>query len=152
MLICSCSSCSFAERLVAFACVEGLFFSGRNVLINSLPKRALMPGLTFSNEPISRDKGLHRDFACLLYRLLIIYVILSSVANGSSNVHEAVEIEIEFVCDALCCALIGMNATLMSQYIKFVTDHLLVVSLGSQKKYNVENPFDWMEFISLQYV
>lgn len=140
------SSRTFAERLVAFACVEGIFFSGSFCAIFWLKKRGLMPGLTFSNELISRDEGLHCDFACLLYSLLrnklqdqkVLEILL-----------EAVEIETEFVCDALPCALIGMNATLMSQYIKFVADHLLA-SLGYQKHYNVKNPFDWMEFISLQ--
>ncbi|CDO98983.1 unnamed protein product [Coffea canephora] len=140
------SSRSFAERLVAFACVEGIFFSGSFCAIFWLKKRALMPGLTFSNELISRDEGLHCDFACLLYSLLQKQVQWQKVHQ---IVHEAVEIEIEFVCDALPCALIGMNAALMSQYIKFVADRLLV-SLGCQKMYDVENPFDWMEFISLQ--
>ncbi|GMH29271.1 hypothetical protein Nepgr_031114 [Nepenthes gracilis] len=140
------SSHSFAERLVAFACVEGIFFSGSFCAIFWLKKRGLMPGLTFSNELISRDEGLHCDFACLLYSLLVKKLHLQNVLQ---IVHEAVEIETEFVCDALPCALIGMNSTLMSQYIKFVADRLLV-SLGYQKKYKVENPFDWMEFISLQ--
>ncbi|MED6155369.1 Ribonucleoside-diphosphate reductase small chain A [Stylosanthes scabra] len=140
------SSTSFAERLVAFACVEGIFFSGSFCAIFWLKKRGLMPGLTFSNELISRDEGLHCDFACLLYSLL-------QKQLDSEQVHklvdDAVEIETEFVCDALPCALIGMNSKLMSQYIKFVADRLLV-ALGYQKKYNVDNPFDWMEFISLQ--
>ncbi|KAJ7954970.1 putative Ribonucleoside-diphosphate reductase small chain [Quillaja saponaria] len=140
------SSTSFAERLVAFACVEGIFFSGSFCAIFWLKKRGLMPGLTFSNELISRDEGLHCDFACLLYSLLRRQL-------GSERVHsiisEAVEIETEFVCEALPCALIGMNSTLMSQYIKFVADRLLV-TLGYERKFNVENPFDWMEFISLQ--
>ncbi|KAK9289024.1 hypothetical protein L1049_017495 [Liquidambar formosana] len=140
------SSTSFAERLVAFACVEGIFFSGSFCAIFWLKKRGLMPGLTFSNELISRDEGLHCDFACLLYSLLQKQLHMQKVHH---IVHEAVKIETEFVCDALPCALIGMNSTLMSQYIKFVADRLLV-ALGYQKKYNVENPFDWMEFISLQ--
>lgn len=140
------SSNSFAERLVAFACVEGIFFSGSFCSIFWLKKRGLMPGLTFSNELISRDEGLHCDFACLLYSLLKKQLPWQKV---DEIVHEAVEIETEFVCESLPCALIGMNSTLMSQYIKFVADHLLV-ALGCQKKYNVENPFDWMEFISLQ--
>ncbi|XP_061345492.1 ribonucleoside-diphosphate reductase small chain A [Gastrolobium bilobum] len=140
------SSTSFAERLVAFACIEGIFFSGSFCAIFWLKKRGLMPGLTFSNELISRDEGLHCDFACLLYSLLRKQLDSERVYN---LVHEAVEIETEFVCEALPCALIGMNSTLMSQYIKFVADRLLV-ALGYQKKYNVENPFDWMEFISLQ--
>ncbi|KAC9372040.1 hypothetical protein E3N88_45936 [Mikania micrantha] len=140
------SSTFFAERLVAFACVEGIFFSGSFCSIFWLKKRGLMPGLTFSNELISRDEGLHCDFACLLYSLLQKQLPWEKV---NEIVHEAVEIETEFVCESLPCALIGMNATLMSQYIKFVADRLLV-ALGCQKKYNVENPFDWMEFISLQ--
>ncbi|CAK8563567.1 unnamed protein product [Lathyrus sativus] len=140
------SSTSFAERLVGFACVEGIFFSGSFCAIFWLKKRGLMPGLTFSNELISRDEGLHCDFACLLYSLLLRKLDCERV---HSIVHEAVEIETEFVCDALPCALIGMNSTLMSQYIKFVADRLLV-SLGCTKNYKVENPFDWMEFISLQ--
>ncbi|KAK9060584.1 hypothetical protein SSX86_021290 [Deinandra increscens subsp. villosa] len=140
------SSNSFAERLVAFACVEGIFFSGSFCSIFWLKKRGLMPGLTFSNELISRDEGLHCDFACLLYSLLQKQLPLEKV---NEIVHEAVEIETEFVCESLPCALIGMNAKLMSQYIKFVADRLLV-ALGCHKKYNVENPFDWMEFISLQ--
>ncbi|EXB95841.1 Ribonucleoside-diphosphate reductase small chain A [Morus notabilis] len=111
-----------------------------------LKKRGLMPGLTFSNELISRDEGLHCDFACLLYSLLRKQLPREKVYH---IVDEAVEIETQFVCEALPCALIGMNSTLMRQYIKFVADRLLV-SLGCQRKYNVENPFDWMEFISLQ--
>ncbi|KAK9161330.1 hypothetical protein Syun_007671 [Stephania yunnanensis] len=140
------SSNSFAERLVAFACVEGIFFSGSFCAIFWLKKRGLMPGLTFSNELISRDEGLHCDFACLLFSLLKRQLSWQRVHQ---IVHEAVEIETEFVCDALPCALIGMNSALMSQYIKFVADRLLD-SLGCEKKYHVENPFDWMEFISLQ--
>ncbi|KAK4433979.1 Ribonucleoside-diphosphate reductase small chain A [Sesamum alatum] len=140
------SSSSFAERLVAFACIEGIFFSGSFCAIFWLKKRGLMPGLTFSNELISRDEGLHCDFACLLYSLLRKQLHWQRV---HLIVQEAVEIETEFVCDSLPCALIGMNSTLMSQYIKFVADRLLV-ALGYEKKYNVENPFDWMEFISLQ--
>ncbi|KAL8486323.1 hypothetical protein ACS0TY_022652 [Phlomoides rotata] len=140
------SSSSFAERLVAFACVEGIFFSGSFCAIFWLKKRGLMPGLTFSNELISRDEGLHCDFACLLYSLLRRQLHWGRV---HLIVQEAVEIETEFVCDALPCALIGMNSTMMSQYIKFVADRLLV-ALECPKTYNVENPFDWMEFISLQ--
>ncbi|XP_050216503.1 ribonucleoside-diphosphate reductase small chain A [Mercurialis annua] len=140
------SASSFAERLVAFSCVEGIFFSGSFCAIFWLKKRGLMPGLTFSNELISRDEGLHCDFACLLYSFLQKQLQWEKVQQ---IVDEAVEIEIEFVCDALPCGLIGMNSTLMSQYIKFVADRLLV-ALGYQRKYNVENPFDWMEFISLQ--
>ncbi|KAF8394465.1 hypothetical protein HHK36_020673 [Tetracentron sinense] len=140
------SSTSFAERLVAFSCVEGIFFSGSFCSIFWLKKRGIMPGLTFSNELISRDEGLHCDFACLLYSLLLKQLSWQRVHH---IVDKAVEIETEFVCEALPCALIGMNSVLMCQYIKFVADRLLV-ALGYQKKYNVENPFDWMEFISLQ--
>ncbi|KAJ0981544.1 hypothetical protein J5N97_009799 [Dioscorea zingiberensis] len=140
------SATSFAERLVAFSCVEGIFFSGSFCAIFWLKKRGLMPGLTFSNELISRDEGLHCDFACLLYSSLVKRLSWQRVHE---IIHDAVEIEIEFVCDALPCALIGMNSVLMSQYIRFVADRLLV-ALGYQRKYNVENPFDWMEFISLQ--
>ncbi|XP_019197679.1 PREDICTED: ribonucleoside-diphosphate reductase small chain A [Ipomoea nil] len=140
------SSSSFVERLVAFACVEGIFFSGSFCAIFWLKKRCLMPGLAFSNELISRDEGLHCDFACLLYSFVQKKLPWQKVHQ---IVNEAVEIETNFVCDALPCALIGMNSELMSQYIKFVADHLLV-ALGYQKNYNVENPFDWMEFISLQ--
>ncbi|KAL6971427.1 Ribonucleoside-diphosphate reductase small chain A [Sarracenia purpurea var. burkii] len=140
------SSTSFAERLVAFACIEGIFFSGSFCAIFWLKKRGLMPGLTFSNELISRDEGLHCDFACLLYSLLRKQLPWQKVHH---IVHEAVEIETQFVCEALPCALIGMNSTLMSQYVKFVADRLLV-ALGCHRKYNVENPFDWMELISLQ--
>ncbi|CAI0466406.1 unnamed protein product, partial [Linum tenue] len=141
-----CSSNSFAERLLAFACVEGIFFSGSFCSIFWLKKRGLMPGLAFSNELISRDEGLHCDFACLLYSLLQNQVHWQKV---HLIIDAAVEIETEFVCDALPCALIGMNSDLMSQYIKFVADRLLV-ALGYEKKYKVENPFEWMEFISLQ--
>lgn len=140
------SSTSFAERLVAFACVEGIFFSGSFCAIFWLKKRGLMPGLTFSNELISRDEGLHCDFACLLYSALRKQLPWQKVHH---IVNEAVEIETKFVCEALPCALIGMNSTLMSQYIKFCADRLLI-ALRCEKKYNVENPFDWMEFISLQ--
>ncbi|XP_010249023.1 PREDICTED: ribonucleoside-diphosphate reductase small chain-like [Nelumbo nucifera] len=140
------SSESFAERLVAFACVEGIFFSGSFCAIFWLKKRGLMPGLTFSNELISRDEGLHCDFACLLYEFLKQKL---SEERVKGIVAEAVEIEREFVCDALPCALVGMNADLMSQYIEFVADRLLG-ALGYGKIYNVQNPFDWMELISLQ--
>lgn len=140
------SSCSFAERLVAFACVEGIFFSGSFCAIFWLKKRGLMPGLTFSNELISRDEGLHCDFACLLYSFLQKKLHQEKVHQ---IVLEAVDIEIEFVCDALPCALIGMNASMMSQYIKFVADRLLG-ALGYPRYYNAGNPFEWMEFISLQ--
>ncbi|KAI4366928.1 hypothetical protein MLD38_022728 [Melastoma candidum] len=139
-------SASFAERLVAFACVEGIFFSGSFCAIFWLKKRGLMPGLTFSNELISRDEGLHCDFACLLYSLLRVKLGESRV---KSIVRDAVDIEREFVCDALPCALVGMNGDLMGQYIEFVADRLLG-ALGCGKLYETVNPFDWMELISLQ--
>ncbi|CAI9763135.1 unnamed protein product [Fraxinus pennsylvanica] len=137
---------SFAERILAFACVEGIFFSGSFCAIFWLKKRGLMPGLTFSNELISRDEGLHCDFACLLYSLLRMKL---SEDRVKGIVADAVDIEREFVCDALPCALVGMNGDLMSQYIEFVADRLLN-ALGYSKLYNVQNPFDWMELISLQ--
>lgn len=137
---------SFSERLIAFAVVEGIFFSGSFCAIYWLKKRGLMPGLSFSNELISRDEGLHCDFACLLYSMLTNKLPNDVVKN---IVTEAVDIEIEFVNDALPVGLIGMNANLMSQYIQFVADRLLV-ALGQDKVYNVANPFDWMETISLQ--
>jgi ribonucleoside-diphosphate reductase beta chain len=137
---------SFAQRLVAFAAVEGIFFSGSFCAIFWLKKRGLMPGLTFSNELISRDEGLHCDFACLLHNKLI-------KGAGENIIHriiaEAVDIEIEFVTNALPVELIGMNAGLMRQYIEFVADRLLV-SLGAAKLYDVANPFPWMEMISMQ--
>ncbi|KAH9305066.1 hypothetical protein KI387_009470 [Taxus chinensis] len=140
------SSNIFAERILAFACVEGIFFSGSFCSIFWLKKRGLMPGLTFSNELISRDEGLHCDFACLLYSLLNQKLSEDRVRQ---IVCDSVDIEREFVCDALPCDLVGMNAKLMGQYIEFVADRLLV-ALGYSKVYNVQNPFDWMELISLQ--
>ena len=137
---------SFAERLIAFACVEGIFFSGSFCSIFWLKKRNLMPGLTFSNELISRDEGLHRDFACLLYSHLNAKLDDEVVTK---IITEAVDIEKEFVCDSLPVSLIGINKDLMSQYIEFVADHLLA-TLGLPKFYNTVNPFDWMELISLQ--
>jgi ribonucleoside-diphosphate reductase beta chain len=137
---------SFAERLVAFAAVEGIFFSGSFCSIFWLKKRGLMPGLSFSNELISRDEGMHTDFACLLYSQL--EQKLSS-ERVTAIIAEAVAIEQEFVTDALPVKLIGMNADMMSQYIEFVADRLLV-SLGCNKLYNVGNPCDFMEMISLQ--
>ena len=137
---------SFAQRLVAFAAVEGIFFSGSFCAIFWLKKRGLMPGLTFSNELISRDEGLHCDFACLLHNKLL-------RGAGENSIHgiiaEAVEIEVEFVTSALPVSLIGMNSDLMAQYIHFVADRLLI-SLGASKLYGVENPFPWMEMISMQ--
>ena len=141
------SDSSFAERLVAFACVEGIFFSGSFCAIYWLKKRGLMPGLTFSNELISRDEGLHTDFACLLYKCLE-YTKLDH-DRVLEIVSSAVSIEQEFVCDALPCNLVGMNANLMSEYIEFVADRLLV-ALGNEKHYNATNPFEFMELISLQ--
>ena len=132
----------FHDRLVAFACCEGIFFSGSFASIFWLKKRGLMPGLCFSNELISRDEGLHTDFACLLYSKL-------EKQSVERIVREAVEIEIEFVTNALPVRLIGMNAESMAQYIKFVADRLLV-ALGHKKIYNQQNPFDWMTLISLQ--
>eukprot|EP00270_Netrium_digitus_P013839 TRINITY_DN4639_c0_g1_i1.p1 TRINITY_DN4639_c0_g1~~TRINITY_DN4639_c0_g1_i1.p1 ORF type:complete len:391 (-),score=125.97 TRINITY_DN4639_c0_g1_i1:83-1123(-) len=137
---------SFAERLVAFACVEGIFFSGSFCSIFWLKKRGLMPGLTFSNELISRDEGLHCDFACLLYSLMKKKLSRERLLE---ILCDAVAIEKEFVCDALPVALVGMNAKMMSDYIEFVADRLLV-ALGSPKYYGAVNPFDWMELISLQ--
>jgi ribonucleotide reductase beta subunit family protein with ferritin-like domain len=137
---------SFATRLVAFSIVEGIFFSGSFCAIYWLKKRGLMPGLTFSNELISKDEGMHTEFACLLYSKIknkvsqeIIYEIFK----------EAVEIEKEFIIDSIPCAMIGMNADLMKKYIEFVSDRLLL-QLGYNKLYNTENPFDFMELISLR--
>jgi ribonucleotide reductase beta subunit family protein with ferritin-like domain len=136
---------SFATRLVAFACVEGIFFSGAFCSIYWLKKRGLMPGLTFSNELISRDEALHCEFAVLLYNKLQKKI---DKARIHEIIREAVEIETEFICEALPCKLIGMNAELMTQYIKFVADRL-AVQLGYKKIYNVTNCFDFMELISL---
>ncbi|OMJ91576.1 hypothetical protein SteCoe_5830 [Stentor coeruleus] len=140
------SSDSFAQRLVAYAAIEGIFFSGSFCAIFWMKKRSLMPGLTFSNELISRDEGLHTDFACLLY---------SHIVNKLSQdqiyeiIREAIEIEKEFITEALPVELIGMNSRLMSQYLEFVADRLLV-ALGCDKLYRVLNPFEWMEMISMQ--
>lgn len=136
---------SFAERIIAFASVEGIFFSGSFASIFWLKKRGLMPGLAFSNELISRDEGLHTDFACLMYRYLNNKPTKERVYE---IVADAVKIEIEFLTDALPCDLIGMNAKLMAQYIEYVADRLLV-ELQCPKLYNSENPFDFMENISL---
>jgi ribonucleoside-diphosphate reductase beta chain len=138
---------SFAERLIAFAAVEGIFFSGSFCSIFWLKKRGLMPGLTFSNELISRDEGLHCDFACLLYNNYLQNKLTEEQVHGI--IKDAVAIEQEFIIDALPAALIGMNSKLMSQYIEFVADRLLV-ALGYNKIYNATNPFDFMEMISLQ--
>ena len=137
---------SFATRLVAFACIEGIFFSGAFCSIYWMKKRGLMPGLTFSNELISRDEALHCEFAVLLYSKLVKKV---DKARIHEIIKEAVEIETEFICDALPCRLIGMNSELMTQYIQFVADRLCV-QLGYKKIYNVSNCFDWMELISLE--
>jgi ribonucleoside-diphosphate reductase beta chain len=137
---------SFAERLIAFAAVEGIFFSGSFCSIFWLKKRGLMPGLATSNEFISRDEGLHCDFACLLYGMLKNKL---TEVNVQELIASAVDIEKEFVTDALPVNLIGMNAVLMCQYIEFVADRLLN-SLGCSKIYNSSNPFDFMEIISLE--
>jgi len=140
------SRADFAKRLVAFACVEGIFFSGAFCSIYWMKKRGLMPGLTFSNELISRDEALHTEFAILLYKKLIKRL---SPKVLYEIVREAVTIETEFICEALPCRLIGMNADLMTQYIQFVADRL-VVQLGYEKIYNINNPFDWMQLISVE--
>jgi ribonucleoside-diphosphate reductase beta chain len=138
---------SFVERLVAFAAVEGIFFSGSFCSIFWLKKRGLMPGLTFSNELISRDEGMHCDFACHLY--------MNHITNKLTDerikevICGALEIEKEFILESLPVSLIGMNSKLMSQYLEFVTDRLLV-SLGVSKVYNTPNPFDFMENIAIQ--
>jgi ribonucleotide reductase beta subunit family protein with ferritin-like domain len=137
---------SFATRLVAFACVEGIFFSGSFCSIFWLKKRGLMPGLTFSNELISRDEALHTEFAVLLYNKLEKKLPKKKIKEIIS---EAVEIEKEFICDALPCRLLGMNSNMMGQYIEFMGDRL-AVQLGNEKIYNVANPFDFMEMISLE--
>ncbi len=138
---------SFAERLIAFAAVEGIFFSGSFCSIFWLKKRGLMPGLSFSNELISRDEGMHCDFACLLYNNHVQNKLPEGTIEGI--IKDAVEIEKEFVSDALPVNLIGMNCDMMCEYIEFVADRLLI-SLGCDKVYNAENPFPWMEMISLQ--
>merc|ERR1719437_416479 len=137
---------SFAERLVAFAAVEGILFSGSFCAIYWLKKRGLMPGLTFSNELISRDEGLHAEFACLLYGMLqhkLPEDVVHSIVRG------AVRVERLFITEALSCDLIGMNNELMTRYIEFVADRLLT-ALGHSKLFGASNPFDWMELISLQ--
>jgi len=136
----------YATRLVAFACVEGIFFSGSFCAIYWLKKRGLLPGLTFSNELISRDEALHTEFAIALYHKLQNKLTEQEIYD---IVQEAVEIETEFICEALSCSLIGMNSRDMTTYISFVADRLLQ-QLGLQKKYKVSNPFDFMELISLE--
>ncbi|CAH7120252.1 Rrm2b [Phodopus roborovskii] len=137
---------TFGERVVAFAAVEGVFFSGSFAAIFWLKKRGLMPGLTFSNELISRDEGLHCDFACLMFRYL---VNTPSEERVREIIVDAVKIEQEFLTEALPVGLIGMNCVLMKQYIEFVADRLLV-ELGFSKVFQAENPFDFMENISLE--
>ena len=136
---------SFAIRLIAFAVVEGIFFSGSFCAIFWLKERGLMPGLTFSNELIARDEGMHTDFACLLYSMISNKVSQDTVY---SIFEEAVGIESSFICDSLPCRLIGMNSDLMKQYIRFVADRL-IQQLGYKKLYKVSNPFDFMEMISI---
>ena len=137
---------SFATRLVAFACVEGIFFSGAFCAIYWLKKRGKMPGLTFSNELIARDEALHTEFAILLYKKLLYPLSEEKVKN---IITEAVAIEKNFICDALPCRLISMNAKLMSQYIEFVADRL-ALQLGYSVIYGSSNPFDFMEMISIE--
>jgi ribonucleotide reductase beta subunit family protein with ferritin-like domain len=136
----------FAERLLGFAAVEGILFSGSFCAIYWLKKRGLMPGLTFSNELISRDEGLHTEFAILLYSMLENKLPVEVVHD---IIREAVDVEREFICEALPVDLIGMNSGLMARYVEFVADRLLT-TIGVPKLYNVSNPFDWMELISLQ--
>ena len=137
---------NFAERLVAFAAIEGIFFSGSFCALFWLKKRGIMPGMTFSNELISRDEGLHCDFACLLHNKLVRGAGENKIRQIIS---EAVAIEKEFIVEALPVSLIGMNCDLMATYIEFVADRLLV-AFGCAKMYNAENPFPWMEMISMQ--
>ena len=143
---CDPTTASFAERMIAFAAVEGIFFSGSFCAIFWLKKRGLMPGLCFSNELISRDEGLHCNFACLLYSKLINRLSQTRIFEIISS---AVNIEMEFVVSALPVELIGMNSTMMCDYIKFCADRLLL-NLGCNQHYNTSNPFEWMEMISLQ--
>jgi ribonucleotide reductase beta subunit family protein with ferritin-like domain len=143
---CNPTNASFAKHMIAFAAVKGIFFSGSFCTIFWLKKRGLMPGLSFSNKLISRDKGLHCDFACLLYSKLINRLPAARVTNIISI---AVNIEMEFVVDALPIKLIGMNSSMMCDYIKFCADQLLI-ALGYQRHYKIGNPFEWMEMISLQ--
>ncbi len=141
------ATASFAERLVAFACVEGIFFSASFCAIFWMKKRGLMPGLCFSNELIARDEGLHCDFACMLVRHHLRHPPSAEVITAI--VDSAVQCELRFVAEALHISLIGMNADLMGQYVKFVADRLLN-ALGASKLYHVPNPFDWMEMISVE--
>jgi ribonucleoside-diphosphate reductase subunit M2 len=143
---CDSTVASFAELMIAFAAVEGIFFSGSFCAIFWLKKRGLMPGLCFSNELISRDEGMHCDFACLLYSKLINKLPTTRITE---IIRSAVKIEMEFVVDALPVELIGMNSCMMCNYIKFCADRLLL-SLGCDRYYRIGNPFEWMETISLQ--
>jgi ribonucleoside-diphosphate reductase subunit M2 len=136
----------FAVRLVAFACVEGIFFSGAFCAIFWLKKRGLLPGLTFSNELISRDEGLHTQFAVALFHTLPVKPEQDTIRV---IIQQAVNLEKEFICDALPCSLIGMNSKMMSQYIEFVADRL-AVQLGTPKIFGAQNPFDFMDLISLE--
>ena len=138
------NSC-FGSRVVAFAAVEGIFFSGSFCSLYWLKKRGLMPGLTFANELISRDEGLHTDFACLMFKMLI---DKPSAEKVTEIIQEAVAIEKEFITEALPCRLVGINSSLMSTYIELVADRLLV-QLGVPAVYRAVNPFDWMELISM---
>jgi len=140
------STDDFLKRLVGFACVEGIFFSGAFCAIYWVKKRGLLPGLTFSNQLISRDESLHTLFAVALYHLQETQLPADTIHD---IIKEAVDIETEFICDALPCSLIGMNSNLMKQYIEFVADRL-AVQLGTSKIYNAQNPFDFMEMISLE--
>lgn len=140
------SDATFAERLVAFAVVEGIFFSGSFCAIFWLKKRGLMPGLTFSNELISRDEGLHCSFACRLYSKLKRRLTQNEIGR---IIDEAVDVEKSFICDALPVSLIGMNSNLMGQYVEFVADRMLT-DLGYEPLYGSKNPFDWMDMISLE--
>jgi ribonucleotide reductase beta subunit family protein with ferritin-like domain len=137
---------SFATRLIAFACVEGIFFSGAFCSIYWLKKRGLMPGLTFSNELIARDEALHTEFAVYLYNKLEKKLVKKKIQD---IIMDSVEIEKEFICEALPCRLIGMNSDLMNKYIEFVADRL-AIQLGIDPIYNAINPFDFMEMISLE--
>jgi ribonucleoside-diphosphate reductase beta chain len=138
---------SFAERLIAFAAVEGIFFSGAFCSIFWLKKRGLMPGLSFSNELISRDEGVHCDFAVHLHNKHLVNKVSSK--RIKEILLDALNIEREFITESLPISLIGMNSKLMTQYLEFVTDRLLV-ELNCEKEYNVTNPFDFMDMISLQ--
>ena len=140
------SDAPFSQRLIAFAIMEGVFFSGSFCSIFWLKSRNLMPGLITSNELIARDEGMHTRFACLLYKY-IENKLSESIVHQMFK--EAVQIEIEFICESLPCRLLGMNSELMTQYIKFVSDRLLIM-LGYKRIWSVENPFPWMESISME--